>query len=309
MPDTRLVSTKQKFDTIRSLFLQHKDQIAMALPRHVTADRMVRVMLTAMQRDPKLLECTPQSLFAACILASQLGLEPDGALGSAYLIPFRNNRKNVVEVQMLPGYRGLLDLARRSGNVSTIEARVVRADDKFKFKFGLTPQLEHVPSGKNPDAKAIAVYAIAHLRDGGVQFDVMRTNEIEAIRATSKAANSGPWVSHWDEMAKKTVLRRLCKLLPMSIEVQKAVGLDEAADAGLSQALEADLLPEDLPEAPAKATKLDALTQQLQTPEPTPPSEPPPSGDEIFGQKDPPPDEELPLDDGPRDEPPKKRGK
>jgi recombination protein RecT len=270
--DTRIVPLKQKVEDVRALLVQHKAQIAMALPRHLSADRMLRVAMTAVQRTPKLLDCTKGSLFAAIIQASQLGLEPDGVLGLAYLIPFRNNKKNVSEVQFLPGYRGLIDLARRSGNLSTIEARVVHDGDSFDYQYGLEPRLIHIPEKTPPDGRTIKfVYAIGKLKDGGAQFEVMTSAEIDAIRSNSRAANDGPWVEHWPEMAKKTVLRRLCKLLPVSIELQRAVALDELVEAGLPQELETlDEVP--ALDSAAPPSSLDALAAATKT---AAPAEPP----------------------------------
>jgi recombination protein RecT len=240
---TQLVSLRDKVQNVRDLLEKNKAQIAMALPRHMTADRMLRVAMTAVQRTPKLLECTPNSLFGAVVQASQLGLEPDGALGHAYLIPYWNGKKKCFEVQFMPGYKGLLDLARRSREISTIEARVVHANDAFRYRFGLSPILEHTPITTGESGSATHVYAVVHLKDGGAQFDVMSREDVEKIRARAQAKDSGPWVTDWDEMAKKTILRRLCKLLPSSIELQRAVALDEAIEAGIPQMFDVTPLP------------------------------------------------------------------
>jgi recombination protein RecT len=178
-----------------------------------------------------------------------LGLEPGGALGHCYLIPFENRRQNRTEVQFIVGYRGMIDLARRSGQIVSLEARAVYAKDKFEVELGLNSRIEHKPDWDAEDRGDITfVYAVAKLRDGGIQFDVMSRREIERVRNASagyrvaeavakkynKTADS-PWHSHFEEMAKKTVVRRLFKYLPVSIEIQRAVGLDEQADAGLMQ--------------------------------------------------------------------------
>ena len=206
-----------------------KSQIEAALPKHLTADRMARIVTTEVRKIPKLLECNPKSLFGAVIQASQLGLEPGSALGHCYLIPFKK------DVNLIIGYRGMLDLARRSGNIISIEARAVYSNDKFSYSFGLTPDLKHTPIQEGDKGVITHVYAVARLKDGGLQWDVMTKAEVDGIRAQSKAGSSGPWKTHYDEMAKKTIIRRLFKYLPVSIEVQQAVGLDEQADAGVSQ--------------------------------------------------------------------------
>lgn len=239
-----LVNYSSRVQMVRDLLSRSKDQIATALPRHLTSDRMLRIVMTSVQRQPKLLECEPKSLIAAVIQCAQLGLEPDGVLGHAYLVPFNNRRKNVTEVQFIPGYKGLIDLARRSGLLSTIYARVVREKDIFDFEFGLEDRLRHVPSALEDPGEMVAVYAVCKMRDGGVQFEVMRKWEIDRIRARSKSSGDGPWVTDYEEMAKKTVLKRLCKMLPSSVErdqLHKAIGFDELHEAGKSQMLAAEV--------------------------------------------------------------------
>jgi recombination protein RecT len=230
--NTQIVPANQKAENIRAILEKSKPQIALALPRHLSADRMLRISMTSIRRTPALLACNPQSLLGAIMQAAQLGLEPDGVLGHAYLIPFKE------EVQLIIGYKGLIDLARRSGQLSTIYARVVCAKDQFEYAYGLTERLEHIPSTGEEPGEIVAAYAVAKLKDGGVQFEAMTRREIDAIRKRSRASNDGPWVTDFSEMAKKTVLRRLCKMLPASVELARAVALDERADLGISQQLE-----------------------------------------------------------------------
>lgn len=237
MTSTTALSLKEKSTTIRAMIDRSRGQIAAALPRHMTAERMIRVVNTAIQKVPELLDCDPRSLAGAIIQASQLGLEPDGTLGHAYLIPFNNRKSGKKEVQFIPGYKGLIELARRSGQISTIYARVVHANDTYAMSQGLHPKLEHTPTDGEPGAM-IAAYAVATLRDGGAQFEWLWKREVDAVRAQSRAGNSGPWVTHYDEMAKKTALRRLCKLLPTSPELARAVALDEQAEAAVPQGLD-----------------------------------------------------------------------
>jgi len=237
-----------------------KDQIAAALPKHLTADRMARIVTTEVRKTPQLLQCNPKSLFGAVIQASQLGLEPGSALGHCYLIPFKK------DVTLIIGYRGMLDLARRSGNIISISARCVYAMDEFSFAYGLNETLEHTPSTDVDRGNLTHVYAVAKLRDSGVQWEVMNKNEIEAIRKQSKAGSSGPWKTHFDEMAKKTVIRRLFKYLPVSIEAQSAVGLDEQADAGISQrndaVIEGNFMELD-DTSPEPTTRTEAVKEKL----------------------------------------------
>jgi recombination protein RecT len=229
----------EKPTTIQGFLDTYKGEIQRALPRHMTADRMARIALTEFRKNPALLKCEPASLFGAVIQCAQLGLEPGGALGHAYLIPFENRKKGITEVQFIVGYRGMIDLARRSGQIVSLEAHAVYEGDQFECEFGLESTLKHVPDWQNEnrtkDDKLKFVYAVAKLKDGGTQFEVMSRAEIIAIRARSRAASSGPWVTDFPAMALKTVIRRLFKYLPVSVEMQQAVGLDEQVEAGLSQ--------------------------------------------------------------------------
>lgn len=221
-------------------------QIKAALPRHMTAERMARIATTEMRKVPKLAQCDQMSFLGAVIQCAQLGLEPGNALGHAYILPFDkrekvgNQWKTVrTEAQVIIGYRGMIDLARRSGQIVSIEARAVYEGDKFECLLGLESRIDHIPDWQNPNRtnpdKLQFVYAVAKLKDGGVQFDVMSRAEVDGIRARSKSADNGPWVTDYSAMALKTVVRRLFKFLPVSIEMQSAIGLDEMAEAGVSQ--------------------------------------------------------------------------
>lgn len=208
-----------------------KAQIQMALPKHLSAERMTRIAMTELKKIHKLQQCSPASFIGALIQCSQLGLEPGNNLGHAYLIPFDNKKNNTTECQLIIGYRGMLDLAKRSGQVISIQSHTVYENDLFEFEYGLNPKLRHVPARSNP-GNIIYVYACALLKDGGNQFEVMSNEEIKGIMSQSKASKFGPWQTHYDEMARKTVIRRLFKYLPVSIELTKAITLDEDADRG-----------------------------------------------------------------------------
>ncbi len=224
---------KQAPKTIAGFLTTYKGEIARALPKHLTADRMARVAMTEIRKTPALLKCRPESLFGAIIQTAQLGLEPGNAMGHAYLVPYGQ------DVQLIMGYRGMIDLARRSGQIVSIEAHAVYEGDTFECTFGLNSDLRHVPDWENPNrtdaSKLRFVYAVAKLKDGGTQFEVMSRAEVEAIRARSKAGRSGPWVTDFAQMAIKTVIRRLFKYLPVSIEMQQAISLDERAEANQPQ--------------------------------------------------------------------------
>jgi recombination protein RecT len=220
-----------KAPTVPDLLQQHKAQIAAALPRHMTADRMARIAMTELRKNPELMQCCPYSFMGAVVQCAQLGLEPGGGLGHAYLVPFFNSKSKKKEVQFIPGYRGMVSLARRSGQVVSLHAHAVYEGDLFDYELGLEEKLKHKPAmPRKADAKILYVYAIAHLKDGGHQFTVMSADEVNRI-----AKNTGPWKDHYEEMAKKTAIRRLFKLLPVSVEMERAVGADELQEADVSQ--------------------------------------------------------------------------
>lgn len=223
-----------------------KAQMALALPKHVTANRLARIALTEVRKVPKLAQCDQTSFLGAIMQCAALGLEPGGALGHCYLIPFENRRAERTEVQFIIGYRGMLDLARRSGQIVSLTARAVRKGDEFSYRFGVDETIHHVPA-EGDRGPITHVYAIAKLKDGGVQFEVMSIADVHKVRDSSQGYKtamryakpgqppSTPWVEHEEPMALKTVTRRLFKWLPVSIELQSAIANDELADAGLPQ--------------------------------------------------------------------------
>jgi recombination protein RecT len=214
-------------NSVKALLNASKDAIASRLPRHLTADRMLKVALTSINKTPKLLSCTRESLMMSIMQAAELGLEPGGALGEGYLIPYGN------QCQFIPGYRGLIALARRSGQIISLEAHVVHTKDAFTCQLGLNPSLEHTPAWEEVDPGTLRfVYAVAKLKDGGTQFEVMSKVQVDNIRARSKASGSGPWVTDYEEMARKTVVRRLFKYLPVSVEMAQALEIQASTEAG-----------------------------------------------------------------------------
>lgn len=238
-------SKKGEINTVRDALEKMKPQFQMALPKHLTPDRLLRVAMTAIQNTPKLLECDRQSLYSAIMKAAQLGLEPDGILGQAYLIPFSKSYKDGtqwkkrMEVQFIPGYKGLIDLARRSGEVSNIIAKEVCEKDKFAITWQEQPPFIHEQQPSGDRGKVIGFWALAHFKDGGFHWDYMSYDEIIAIRNQSsgwksaveyKKEKDSPWEKNFVEMGKKTVIRRIAKFLPMS--VQRAAAMDELQEAG-----------------------------------------------------------------------------
>lgn len=194
----------------------------------LTPERLLRVACSTISRTPKLAQCTTPSMYLALTNCAQLGLEP-GLSGEAYLVPFENRRAGTVEVQFIPGYQGLLKLARNSGEILSVSVNVVYKDDEFDYCLGDDEHITHKPNlmGEQKDEDLIVAYAIVKLKDGGIQRVVMPRGKIDKIRAQSKAANNGPWVTNFDEMAKKTALRAIYKLLPKSTELKQAIEIED----------------------------------------------------------------------------------
>ena len=200
--------------------------------------KMKGIVLSTFTRTPSLWECDPVTIARAVVEASQAGLMPTGSLGGAYLVPFYNSKTGRKEAQLIIGYTGMVQLARRSGEVTRCEARVVRQADEFDFGYGLDPYLNHIPALGLPEDAANPMthaYAVAHFKSGERQFDVMSAAEILAIKARSKSKDhdgnpTGPWVTDEAEMWKKTVLRRASKLMPLTIEAQRVLDAEESIE-------------------------------------------------------------------------------
>lgn len=215
---------------VRELLARYKNEIASVLPRHLTPERMIRVALTAVNSTPKLLSCTRESLMSCILSCAALGLEPGATMGHAYLIPYGDKATLII------GYKGLLDLARRSGQVLTISANNVYSNEEFTRTEGMKRDLVHVPKPPSVRGDYIGTYAVAELRDGAYHFEWMWAEEIDLIRKRSKSGNAGPWVDYTDEMRRKTAIRRLVKYLPISVELSRAASIDEAHELGLPSA-------------------------------------------------------------------------
>lgn len=202
-----------------------KDQFSIALPKHLKPDRFIRVALTAITKTPKLASCTRESLLSCLLDCSAIGLEPDGR--KVHLIPYGDKCTLIID------YKGLVDIARRSGEIADIHADVVCENDKFEFNFGSDSKLVHVPAPRDR-GDIVSAYSFVRLKDGSSSFEVMNRDEIDKIRARSKAANDGPWKTDWPEMAKKTVFRRHSKWLPVSSELHDVMDkdYDTPADIG-----------------------------------------------------------------------------
>lgn len=227
--------------SFKNFLERNKEQISAALPKHVGPDRMIRLALTEFSRNKVLQKCSPNSIFGSIIQASQLGLEI-GVLGQAYLVPYYNKKSGQHEAQLIPGYKGLIALARRSGEVSSIETHVVYEKDDWELELGLQTKCVHRPFLDGDRGRPKLVYGVAHFKDGGHHFEWMLMSEVERIRGRSQSGNNGPWVTDYDQMVRKTVIRRMANYLPMSIELSNAIQLSDAADQGKRADIQGDIV-------------------------------------------------------------------
>lgn len=218
----QMQEAEKKDNSMVGLIRRMEPQIRKALPSVITPERFTRIVLTALSSNPKLQACTPMSVMGAMMQAAQLGVEPNTPLGQAYLIPYGG----VCQFQL--GYKGLIDLAYRSGEVSSIQAHEVHENDTFEYEYGLEPKLRHVPA-QTDRGPVTFYYAVLKLKNGGVGFEVMSRDDVETFaRKKSKAYNNGPWKTDFDEMAKKTVLKKVLKYAPLKTEFARAVASDES---------------------------------------------------------------------------------
>lgn len=232
MTSTEVVRQTPQQKTLAKLITDMTPELAKALPKHVTPERMARIAVTVVRATPKLAECSPASFLGALLTASQLGLEP-GPTGEAYFVPYKNT------CTFIPGYRGLIKLARQSGQVSDIYAELVYSNDIFKVSLGLNRDITHEIVDRNNRGEVTDVYAVAKFKDGTTTFVTMTKAEVEAIRRRSMAANNGPWVTDWGPMAKKTAVRQLSKWLPLSPEFNTATAMDGAVRTDIGPLLDA----------------------------------------------------------------------
>ena len=213
---------KQEKQTMEHMLTLMADEIKKALPENVKSERFRRIALTAFNGNAKLQQCDPTSFLAAMMQSAQLGLEPNTPLGQAYLIPYGRN------VQFQVGYKGMLDLAHRTNQYKNIQANIVYEKDEFDIEYGLNPKLKHIPNMKEDRGQAIGYYAVYNLINGGQSFGYMTRAEVERhAQKFSKTYKNGPWQTDFDEMAKKTVLKKVLKYAPMSTELQEVTAIDE----------------------------------------------------------------------------------
>ena len=213
--------------TMQTYIKSMEGEIKKALPSVITPERFTRMVLSAISVNPKLVSCTPQSFLGAMMSAAQLGLEPNTPLGQAYILPYVN--KGVLEAQFQLGYKGLIDLAYRSGEVEVVQAHIVYENDTFECEYGLEPKLTHKPADSNR-GNPIKVYAMFKTKSGGYGFEVMSMDDVRRhAEKYSKAYSSSfsPWKTSFEEMAKKTVLKQVLKYAPLKSDFVRAVVQDE----------------------------------------------------------------------------------
>lgn len=212
--------------TLKAYIAKMQGEIAKALPSVITPERFTRIVTSAISATPQLAETTPQSFLGAMMTAAQLGLEPNTPLGQAYLLPYKNHGR--LECQFQLGYKGLIDLAYRSGEVSIIQAHEVCENDEFEYNFGLNPDLRHVPATRDRGS-VICYYAMFRTRNGGFGFEVMSKEDVQKHAQRYSKSYSGsysPWTTNFDEMAKKTVLKKALKYAPMKSDFVRAAASD-----------------------------------------------------------------------------------
>ena len=215
----------QTLDIVKHELINDGSKLRAALPEHLkdSAGDFIRLALVEFRRTPALQNCSPASVVAAVLDCARLGLKP-GPLGHVYFVPYRT------DCTLIIGYRGLIKLALRSGDITAVEAHPVFETERFDVELGSEPKITHVPDYSVPRSpeNVRLVYAIAHKRDGRSLFDVMTRGEIEAIRNRSKA-RGGPWSTDWIEMARKTVVKRAAKYWDVSAELAEAIAIDNEA--------------------------------------------------------------------------------
>jgi recombination protein RecT len=263
---TKELIQKTENNTIQTMINKSIKELGRALPSHLNAERLARIAITCIRMNPELMKCTPESFLGSLFVLAQLGLEP--IAGRSYLLPFNNKRKigndwkTIKECQALIGYKGLVELFFRHESALSIDMQEVHANDIFDYSYGTEGFLKHRPALKDR-GETIGYYAVAKLKGGASIFKFMSKEEIlnhaqKHSKTFDKDKNefyySSPWAKEFDAMAKKTVLIQLAKLLPLSVELQRAIAVDETSrelKTGIDDALE---LPETTnwePDAPA----------------------------------------------------------
>ncbi len=221
--------------TMQQYIKQMEGEIKKALPSVMTPERFTRITLSALSTNPKLAQCTPQSFLGAMMTAAQLGLEPNTPLGQAYLIPYWNGKQNRLECQFQLGYKGMIDLAYRSGEIQTIQAQIGHANDTLIAEYGTECSLKFIPKLNGDRGDPVNVWAMFKTKDGGYGFEIMTLDDVRAhAQKYSKAYSSGPWQTNFEEMAKKTVLKKVLKYAPMKSDFVRQIAQDSTVKTEIS---------------------------------------------------------------------------
>jgi recombination protein RecT len=249
--------------TLQEALKASSKSMSMVAASIVTPDKLIKIAIAAAQRNALLLQCTPSSIVRAVMQGAELGLVPGSALNHAYLVPFKNTDLNVYEAQLIISAQGLTELMYRSGLVAFVTSEVVYQGDEFEYELGLEPKLRHVPTDETIDSALIThAYMVVGLKDGSRVFRVMTRKGIDRIRAKSKSASKGPWVSDYAEMARKTVIKNGSKYVPKSIEVARAIALDTAQETGDWSGLDFDI-EDSTPALEASSPTVDRVTEKV----------------------------------------------
>lgn len=250
-------TAKKEPQTLKDYVTLYTKSIEKALPSVLTAERFSRMVTTALTQTPKLAQCTPQSFIGAMLTAAQLGLEPNTPLGQAYLIPYGN------KCQFQLGYRGMIDLCNRTGEFKSIAAHIVYENDEFEFEYGLDDKLKHKPS-IGEKGKAIWVYGLYKLKNGGYGFEVMSVDEcIEFAKVKSKTFDDGPWKTDREEMMKKTVIKKVLKYAPIRSEFIKGAETSDNTTPIFNENKDNDVPPIEYINAEAEETTVDTETGEI----------------------------------------------
>ena len=249
-------------DQVRNQLTAMQPQFAAALPKHVDPARFVRVVMTAVQMTPALLDADRRTLFASATRAAQMGLLPDGREGA--IVAFGQN------CQFMPMVAGILKLVRNSGELASIDAQIVYKNDGFQYRPGIDLVPQHTPDWFGERGDVVGVYAVAKMKDGAAYVEILSHKQVEQVRHVSRAKNSGPWVTWWDEMARKTAIRRLTKRLPLSTDLEGALAADDelfmpTETAAPTTAPEAAQAPE-APSASKRPSRLQKVAEQAPAP-------------------------------------------
>lgn len=226
-----------RLNTLKDLFEKAKPNLAAVLPKHLTPERLIKIATSAASRNPELLDCTKESVLLAVVQAGTLGLEPNTALHQCALVPYKNERTGKKEAQLIVEYRGLCQLAYNSGDIEAIYAHEICANDAWDVELGTNKRLYHKPCVTGPRGDAVAFYAVVKFKRGGTDFSFMTKAEVDEIRNGSPGRNGDAWTKRYNEMGKKTAIRRLTKTTPMSQDksLAKAIDMDDRAESGQAQ--------------------------------------------------------------------------